>query len=72
MGQEEVLKVLEKEGKPLSRREISLILNERVEKISSDLRQLIKFKEIKFKVIYSGEALKIYQSKRKMRLYYIE
>lgn len=71
MGQYDVLKVLEKYNKPLSRTEIANILKERPVKISAHINKLLKSNEIRFIEINTRKALKFYGSKRQMRLYII-
>jgi hypothetical protein len=72
MGQEEIIKLLEEEGKPLSRGEISLALNKEAKYISTLLKQLLKYNEVRAKEIDKDKALKNYHCKRKMRLYFIK
>lgn len=69
MGQYEIIKLLERSGKPLSRREIANSLKEHPRKISMRLNRLLVCGEIKFIEIDRRKALKYYGSKRRMRLY---
>lgn len=70
MGQGEVLSILEKQNKPLSRTEIANILQEPPEIISHLIKKLIKGDYIKIIEIDRVQAMKLYHSKRRMRLYY--
>ena len=72
MGQEEIIKLLEEEGKPLSRGEISMMLNKEAKYISTLLKQLLKYNEVEAKEINKDKALKDYRCKRKMKLYFIK
>ena len=69
--QQEILDLLEKEGKPLGRIEIAFKLNCRPEHVTSRLTLLLKYKEIKCIEIDRIEAKKRFNAKRRMRLYYI-
>lgn len=75
IGQQEILILLEKVKKPLSRKEISDILNERPEKVSLIIKDLLKFKEIKCIEISRIEARERFGENapfRRMRLYFVE
>ena len=75
MSQQDVLKVLEKEKKPLSRSEIAEKLNQSVILVSSNIRELLKNRDIKAIEIDRHQAKEHFQGtksiKRRMRLYYI-
>jgi repressor of nif and glnA expression len=72
MSQEEILEVLEKADKPLSRREIAELLEDTgLTKISATICKLLKNQEIKFIEVSRIEAKKKYNSKRRLRVYYI-
>ena len=72
MGQSEILKLLEKEPKPLSVGKIAEKLNDDQKKISKILSQLLKFKEVEYKEIDRLEAMETYKCKRRMRLWFIK
>jgi hypothetical protein len=71
MSQVDVIEVLEKYKKPLSRTDIAKILNESVILVSHAIARLIKGREIKIIEIDRNEAMRLYHCKRRMRLYYI-
>ena len=74
MSQSDILDVLEKANKPLSRAEISSILNERPEKVSMTLNKLIEHNEIKFKEINRIQVKFLYGSNapsRRLRVYFV-
>jgi len=71
MGQEEVLKVLEKAKIPLAVSEIAELLSERTCKISLTLSKLLKYSEIEFIEIDRVEAMKRYGCKHRMKLYFV-
>ena len=74
MGQIDIILLLEKEKKPLSRKEISDLLKERPQKITNLLKDLIDGKDICFIEIDRNEAQKKYGNniKRRMRLYFLK
>ena len=72
MGQYEVIQVLKKNNRPMSRTEIAIILNERPVKISFQLKRLLYNKEIHFLELNRIKAWQIYKCKRRMRLYFIK
>lgn len=75
MGQNEILILLEKVKKPLSRKEISDMLNERPEKITNILKDLLRFNEIDFIELNRIEAKEKYGDKapfRRMRIYFVK
>lgn len=69
MGQYDVLKVLERYNKPLSRTEIARELGHHPRKVSMILKRLIICGEIKTIEIDRLKAWAEYGSKRRMRLY---
>ena len=71
IGQSEIIDLLEKEIEPVSLGEIAKILQQKPQKVSEDIRKLIKFKEVKYKEIDKTVALKKYHCKRRMRIYYV-
>lgn len=76
MGQSEIIQVLEKAKKPLSRKEIAIALQEdalKIEaiKVSMLLKKMLKYSEIKCIEIDRSQAIKHYNCKRRMRLYYV-
>lgn len=71
MGQAEVIAVLERAKKPLSRTEIAKILNEKPHNISVNIRKLLDHKEINYKEIDRAAAFVLYNAKRRLKLYYV-
>jgi predicted ArsR family transcriptional regulator len=71
MSQQEVIDVLRKSEKPLSRTEIAKELNLNVIGVSHSLMRLVKGRDIKVIEIDRRQALKNYHCKRRMRLYYV-
>ena len=71
MSQEEVIRILEKVKKPLSRTEIAKILNKDLINISHSIARLIKGHQIKIIEIDREQAMIEFHCKRRMRLYYI-
>lgn len=71
MGQADIIDLLEKTGKALSRTEIAKTLNSDPNRISFHLNKLIKYGEVIFEEIDRREALEKFNSKRRMRLYKI-
>jgi len=71
MSQQEVIDVLRKSEKPLSRTEIAKELNLSVIGVSHSLMRLVKGRDIKVIEIDRHQALKNYHCKRRMRLYYV-
>lgn len=71
MGQEEILELLEKYGKPMSRTQIARTLSQDVIRVSHALTRLVKGKEVKIIEIDRFQAMKLYRSKRRMFLYYV-
>ena len=69
--QEEILKLLQKKGRPLGRTEIAEILQERPQKVSNRIKQMLKSKQIKCLEIDRFEARRRFNSRRRMRLYYL-
>lgn len=73
MSQDEVLNVLDKSKKPLTRSQIAQELNKEPTIISREIRMLLKFKEIKCIEIdrfMAGKFLGKDCAFRRMRLYY--
>lgn len=71
MTQQEIIDVLKKSGKPLSRSEIAKELNADKILVSHSINRLIYARDIKVIEIDRHQALKLYRCKRRMRLYYI-
>jgi len=71
MGQEDVINILEKADKPLSRKEIAILLGWAENKTMDIISQLLKYNEIKCQELNKDYALKFYKCKRKMRIYFI-
>jgi hypothetical protein len=72
MGQSDILKLLEKEEKPLPVGMIAKKLNENQKKISLLLSKLLKFNEVDCVEIDRLEALSKYGCKRRLRLWYVK
>ena len=71
MGQIDIIEVLEKSKKPISRSEIAKILNQDVVRVSHAIARLVKYNDIKVIEIDRNQAMKIYHCKRRMHIYYI-
>lgn len=71
MAQQEIINILEKANKPLSRTEIAQELKMDKILISHSIMRLIKGREIKVMEIDRHQAQEFYKCKRRMRLYYI-
>jgi hypothetical protein len=69
--QEEIINILKKEKRPMSRSEIALKINQNPLNVSRAIKKLIKFKEINYKEISKDEAYIKYRSKRKLRIFYV-
>lgn len=70
MGQSDIIELLEKSDRPLSRSEIAQQLNSAPSKISVLLKSLIDWNEIMFEEIDKELALKKYNCKKRMKLYF--
>ena len=73
MGQGDVIEVLKKSDKPLTAREIAIILendSSKTNKISADLNKMIQYGEVGFKEIPKEESMNKYHCKRRMRAYF--
>jgi repressor of nif and glnA expression len=71
MSQGDIIDVLEKIKRPMSRGEIAKELNDEGSHVSHSIARLIKGRCIKIIEIDRNEALKRYKCKRRMRLYYV-
>ena len=71
MGQVEIIAILEKSKVPLSARELAEKLNQREKSIVLTISQLIKFNEVKVMELNKDLAMKFFNCKRRMRLYYL-
>jgi hypothetical protein len=71
MGQSDILRLLEKEQKPLPVGTIAKKLNECQKKISILLRKLLKYNEVDCIEIDRIEAMKKYKCKHRMRLWFV-
>lgn len=71
MGQGEIIELLEKENKPLSRTEIAVKLDTSPIKVSIRIAKLLKHNEIKCIEIPRDLALKMYKCRKRMRVYYV-
>lgn len=69
--QEKILRVIKRSGKALGRTEIAKILNERPEKITNRITQMVKSNQLGCIEIDRHEAKKRFNAKRRMRLYYV-
>ena len=68
--QQEVIEVLEKAKKPMSRTQIAKELEKDLVIVSHAISKLIKFREIKCIEIDRNQAMEMFHCKRRMRLYY--
>jgi Fe2+ or Zn2+ uptake regulation protein len=72
MSQGEIIDILEKEGKPISAKEIAdQVGNTNSKSVFITLRILLEHHEIKCIEIDKEQARKLYNSYRRLRLYYI-
>lgn len=71
LGQFEVITILQKAKKPLSRIEIAEQLKEDAIKISHIIQRMLKHNEVKCIEINRKQAQKHYNCKRRMRIYYV-
>jgi repressor of nif and glnA expression len=71
MGQEEILQVLEKNKKPMSRGQIANELSFDKVAVSHSICKLLKSKEIKCQEISCEQAMKYYGCHRRMLIYYV-
>jgi DNA invertase Pin-like site-specific DNA recombinase len=69
--QAEIIELLEKEKRPMSRSEIARTLNESEIKVSLRIRKMIKWKDIKFVEVDRLQAMEKYHCNRRLRLYYV-
>ena len=71
MSQSEIIDILEKIKRPMSRGEIAKELNQDCCLASHSIMRLVKSHSIKIIEIDRYEAMEKYKCKRRMRLYYI-
>lgn len=71
MSQQEVISVLEKFKKPMSRTEIANVLNQDIIMVSHALRRLVKGGEVKIIELDRHQAMERFHCKHRMRLYYV-
>ena len=70
IGQEEIAKVLIKADKPLARVEIAKQVGDSPNKVSKYICKMIKRGEIDYIDLDRIEALRLYNSKRRLRLFF--
>lgn len=71
MSQEDIIKFLKNKKIPLSVDEISKHMDTNKSRVFVLIKILVQHKEIKFMEINREVALKLYNSKRRMKLYYV-
>jgi predicted transcriptional regulator len=71
LGQNDVIQLLEKANKPLSRKEIAEALGWRETKVTDIICKLLQYNEVKCQELTHEYALKFYGCKRKMRIYFV-
>ena len=71
MSQSDVIEVLKKEKRPISAEEIIQKLDISGKRVYVLINTLLKYEEIKCIEIPRDLAMKMYNSKRRMRLYYV-
>jgi hypothetical protein len=71
MGQENIVKALEKSRVPLSANEIAKEIDDTIISVCRGLSQMLKYNEIKCIELNKDLSYKFYKCKRKMRLYYV-
>jgi len=69
--QSEIIDLLEKVKKPLTTREIAGLLEASINNIKKDIRKLLDYNEIKFCQVDKDIALKFFNSKRRLRIFYL-
>lgn len=71
MGQAEIIKVLEKCKVPMSADELAKKLGTTKIKVCMDLAPMLKYNEVECIELKRELAMKFYNCKRKLRLYYL-
>jgi len=71
MSQQDVIKILEKNKKPLAVIDIAKLINDDPYKVSKELARMLKYSEVYFIEIDRFEAMKRYNCKRRMRLWFL-
>lgn len=77
MGQDEIIKLLKKENRPMSRSEIAKILNSPPEKISHIIQRMLKYNDIECIELDREQSNKILKARisikvqRRTRFYYL-
>jgi len=72
MSQSKIIDLLEKEDRPLSAGEISKLMGDNQKKISRCLASMLKYHEVCFIEIDRIEAMKNYNCKHQMRLWFVD
>lgn len=70
MTQEDIINVLKKNKKPMSRGEIAKELKQAGSLISHSIKRLINARDIKIVELNRYQAMELYHCKRRMRIYY--
>lgn len=70
--QQEIITLLEKMKKPLTAKEIADLLEASITNIRNDLRKMLHYGEVEFCEIDKDIALKFFNSKRRLRVFYLE
>ena len=71
MSQEEVIDLLQKMKEPIAVSDIAKMIEDDAYKISKELNKMLKYNEVNFIEIDRFEAMKKYNCKRRMRLWFI-
>lgn len=71
MGQSEILDILEREKKPLSRTQIAKFLHQDVTLVSRVIARMIKNESVKIVEISREQAKVMFNCRRRMRMYYV-
>lgn len=71
MSQADIIFVLEKYKRPMSRTEIAKELEKDLVLIAHNIAACVKSHEVKVIEIDREQAMKVYNCKRRMRLYYV-
>ena len=72
MGQQEIFELLEGRDEPLARREIAELLEITEISVSLIIRKLLKHNDVDFIELDKNEAMRKFNCKRRMRLYFVK
>jgi predicted transcriptional regulator len=72
MVQSEILELLEQQEEPLSLGQMAELLGENPKKLSRAIKKMLKYNEIEYEEVNRIVAMKVYNCKRRMRIYYVK